>query len=152
MARHTDWKIIGRGQRGWHADGMHDGNKVSGSGGTLEGYCQEAEDGTIVYDAMDADVGAFVEWVVRGPMLDCSLPNDTIDRFGDHKTLAHMLPALGGAYQTLGIMALTDKANDKRLGSFDMLSLDLYVGLFKASVPGVKWGKVVGGNVMWDTP
>ena len=148
----TSWKIIGRGKAGWHADGLSDGNKVSGSGGTLEGYAAESADGTVVYDAEESDVGSFTVWVVNGPMVDVSLPTGTISRFGDHKTLAAMLPALGGAYQTLGIMALMQKDCECKLGSFDMLALDVYLPLFKEAVKGVKWGTVQNGAVVWDTP
>ena len=140
--------IIGRGKQGWHSDGLSNGNKCSSSGGTLENYLKEAEDGTIVYDAMEADDKAFIDWVFKGPMFNPTLAPHEIDSFerdGNKKTLLGMLPALEGAFKGLAVMALAD------LRSFDFVGRDVYLTAFREKVPGVKFGKVVNHEVVWET-
>lgn len=138
--------IIGRGQAGWHSSGTSNGNKCSSSGGSLESYLGEADDGTIVYDAKDADIGAFVTWVFKGPMVDPTLAPHEISRMGDDekKTLLGMLPALGGAFKALGAMAMQD------VSSFDFVGTDVYLAMLREQVPGVKIGKVINHQIVWD--
>lgn len=147
----TTWKVIGRGHAGWHATGLTGENRVSGSGGTLAGYCKEAEDGTIVYDAKEAG-NDFVSFVCSGPMLDVSLPDGDVNVFNDHEAMKNMMPGLGGAFLAIGMQEIMQhEKRAKKYGSMDMLSMNLWVALFKKQVPsGVKWGKVVGGAVVWD--
>lgn len=138
--------IIGRGKQGWHSDGLSNGNKCSSSGGTLETYLKEAEDGTIVYDAMEAPDAAFIDWIFKGPMFSPTLAPHEVDSMGDaKKTILGMLPALEGAFKGLAVMALSD------LRSFDFVGKDVWVTAFKERVPGVKWGKVVNHEVVWET-
>lgn len=138
--------IIGRGKNGWYADGHERGNKCSSSGGSLENYLKEAEDGTCIYDAEDADYRTFADWVLKGPMLNTLLLPHEIDSFKDNdkKTLFGMLPALEGAFKGLAVIALTD------LGSLDYVGLDVYLTGMRARVKGVKFGKVLNHKVVWE--
>jgi hypothetical protein len=148
--------LIGRGLVGWHTDTVGEPNEDSpwqytttgsGSGGTLEGYAKEAQDGTPVYDASCGDVSAFTSFVFGGPIVKASLPPGQIQRFSedDKKCLTHMMTpgGLGGDFRTLGAMALAG------LSSLDYVSVDVYLSLLKDKVPGVKFGKVEKGEVVW---
>jgi len=148
----TRWILVSRGWVGWHAKGMDDGNKVSGSGGTLEDYLQESEDGTLVYDAHEADEEAFSKFIISGPMMNQALKPGEIQRFGaaEKKALAHMLPGMGGAFKVLGILALL--SGEEKLGGFDYVATDVYMAMLKEAVPGVKFGKVVNHEIQWDAP
>jgi hypothetical protein len=138
--------IIGRGQAGWHADLIEDGNKCSSSGGSLEGYLEEAADGTPVYDAKDADGATFVSWVFKGPMIDVFLEPGQISKFGDtdKKTLLGMLPALKGGFDTLATMALAG------ISSLDYVAVDVYLAMLRETVPNVKFGVVQNKQVVWE--
>lgn len=138
--------IIGRGKAGWHSDGLSNGNKCSSSGGTLESYLKEAKDGTIIYDADEAEIGSFVEWVMKGPILDVTMAAHEIDRFGadDKQTLLGMLPALKGGFAAVAAMALSD------LRSFDKVGLDVYLTAMRERVVGIKIGKVINHQIVWD--
>lgn len=138
--------IIGRGKMGWHADGMsNSGNRCSSSGGSLDSYLTQAQDGTWIYDAEDANHCAFATWVISGPMLDPRLDPHEIDHFnsGDKKTLLGLLPGLGGDFRKLGVMALSD------LSSFDFVGLDVYLAGLR-EIPGIKIGRVYNHQVEWE--
>lgn len=139
--------MIGRGKCGWHSDGLSNGNKCSSSGGTLDKYLSEADDGTIVYDAMNAPIDAFTDWVYKGPMFNPKLAAHEIDSFDgkDKNTLLGMLPALKGDFKNLGIRALSD------LRSFDFVGLDVYLTALRERVPGIKIGKVLNHAVVWES-
>lgn len=142
MSRRINWKVIGRGHVGWHADGVTvDGNKVSGSGGSLEGYLAESDPGTLVYDALEANDIDFVAMVLAGPICDPTLKDSEVHRFGEKAALAAMLPGLGGAFQVMGVLALLED-NETRIGSMDFVAPDLYMAMLKAKVKGIKLGKV----------
>lgn len=138
--------LIGRGQNGWHSDGLSNGNKCSSSGGSLESYLKEADDGTPIYDAKDADIGDFIDWVYKGPMPNPSLDPDQIDSFrkGDQQTLLGMLPALGGAFKAIGVMALSE------ISSMDFVGINVYLQGLREKVRGVKIGKVQNHQIVWD--
>jgi hypothetical protein len=164
----TKWVCIHRGKAGWCADGLAcwtkggRPNKVSSSGGTMEGYAAEAEDGTIVYDAYEADSGAFITWVFRGPMLDPALKPGTDNRFTkeDAKTAIHMLPGMSGAFVGIAALASVDACTKdntsspdytkREYGSGDFVALDIYLALLRAKVPGVRFGKVINHQVVWN--
>ena len=151
MKNRTQWKIVGRGKVGWHADGItSDGHKVSGSGGDLKGYREESGEGVLVYDAKEANDGDFVAMVYGGPICDPTLKDGEVHKFGDKVALAHMLPGLGGAFATIGVMALLED-NENRIGSMDMVSTDIYISMLKAKVRGIKLGRVNDKHeVIWE--
>lgn len=128
MANRTDWKLIGRGKAGGHANGLTEENATSGSGATIEEYAKQAKNGTPVYDAMEADYDAFVSHVYRGPIVDPTLPAGTVGLF------------MGGSkpYRT------TD-----RIGSLDTVAVDVALWLLFRNVPGVRFGIVKSGAVQW---
>ena len=138
------YTLIGRGKNGWHSDGLSDGNKCSSSGGTLEHYLAEAQDGTPIYDADEAEDSAFIDFIFRGPMVDPTLPSGQVSHFGEHKALLGMLPGLKGGFASLGVMALAD------IASLDFVAVDVYVTMLRERVPGVKIGQVVNHQVEWE--
>ena len=151
------WHVVGRGLAGWHVCGVDaDGNSVSGSGGDLEdrswpsgfcaGYVSEAVEGALVYDGEEADDGAFIDFVVSGPMVDPKLSPDGVRRFGEteRRPAARMLVGLQGAY---AVMAAA--AQDERYGGLDSVGVGVYERLLRG-VPGVKIGHVRGGKVVWE--
>jgi len=150
--RRRIWKIIGRGLAGWHAAGIEEGNRVSSTGGTLEDYVSEAEEGAPVYDAEDADVGAFVHFTMAGPMDDVTLPPGKVKLFKDRAKLAAMLPALGGGFKTIGMMGLAREPGEGKyegLGSIDSVATDVWLEMLRRHVPGVRFGHVGSGRVQW---
>jgi len=147
------WAVIGRGFNGWHATGVD----VSSSGGNLDpytywtgapvpGYLAEAVEGALVYDAEKADPKAFIALVMSGPMVNPALPPDGVDRFSkaDRDNALRMAPALSGGYQTLAVLAQSDKFT-----GLDRVGVAVYESLLR-TVPGVKIGKVVKGAVRWE--
>lgn len=136
--------IIGRGKYGWHSNGTSNGNKCSSSGGNLEYYLSEAENGTYIYDAMDADLESFTNFVYSGPMVDPTLEPGTVNKFNDTKTLIGMLPGLEGGFRSLATLALGD------ITSLDYVAPDVYMCMLKEQVTGVKVGKVYDGKVVWE--
>lgn len=146
--------LIGRGLAGWHTDNVGKTFSVSGgatcsitgrsSGGTLEDYLAEAEDGVLVYDADAADVDAFSHLVITGPMVKANLPAGTLRKFGDTATLKRMLGGLEGDFHTLGVATL------EGITSLDSVAPDVWVQLLKERVPGVRVGKVVKHQVVWE--
>lgn len=137
-------KVIGRGKRGWHASGLSHGNKCSSSGGTLEGYLQEAEDGTPIYDADQAEMGAFAAFVINGPIDDPTLAPGEVKSFGETKALARMAPALGGGFRAIAAGALAG------ITSLDMVATDVYLAMLKERVPGVRFGTVRNHVAVWE--
>lgn len=145
-------KLIGRGLVGWHtsnvgklsSDGQAYASTGSSSGGSLETYLKEAEDETLIYDADQADVGAFAHFVIAGPMVKASLAAGETARFGADKALENMLPGLEGSFATVGAMALAG------FSSLDYVAPDVYIALLKAKVPGIKTGKVINHRIVWD--
>ena len=143
-------KLIGRGLNGWHSSGLDHGNRCSSSGGTLEGYLAEAEDGCLIYDADGADAGAFASFICSGPMSDFTLKLGEVKKFGERTTLARMLPGLGGAYRTIGAAALQATNQEEKLGSLDYVAVDIWLTMLKEKVSGVRFGKVISHAIVWD--
>ena len=146
--------LIGRGMAGWHADSVGEtppeGERYtstgSSSGGTLETYLKEAPAGTPIYDASECDFDTFAHFVMKGPMVRGTLGKGEVSRFTkeDKECLLGMLPGLSGGFDTLAVLALND------LSSLDYVSVDVYLQLLQEKCPGVKVGKVYGGQVVWD--
>ena len=148
MSNTDKWKLLRRGKAGWNVDGLDSmGNKVSGSGGTLENYLQECDDDTLVYDAQEADLGSFVEFVINGPMVDITLNTREVREFtaDQRSALTKMLPGLAGAFNAIATMAMVSEA-----GMLSHVSLDLYLDMLKAAVPGMKFGKVKDNQIQWE--
>lgn len=130
-ATRTQWHIIGRGLNGWHAAAP----LVSSSGGSLDpyvwhgngtqqpGYAREAIDGCPVYDASEADVSAFSRFIISGPMCEPALPADGWRKFGH---------------------------DDDEPKSLDTVGVGRYLAMLRAAVPGVRYGIIHGGEVVWD--
>lgn len=135
------YKVIGRGKVGWHAQS----ESCSSSGGTFDGYVSKAEEGALVYDAEDADYGAFVKMTIAGPMLKLSLAAGQVQKFGEleREAMVRMAPGLGGSALTIAAMAVCG------LTSLDFVALDIYEGLLR-NVPGMKVGHVRDGRVVWE--
>ncbi len=147
------WRIVGRGLAGWHASGVEEGNRVSSSGGSLEEYVAEAVEGAPVYDAEDADAGAFVHFTMAGPMDDATLPPGKVKLFKEREKLAAMLPALGGGFKTIGMMGLAREPGEGKyegLGSIDSVATDVWIEMLRRHVSGVRFGMVSGGRVEWE--
>lgn len=145
----TKWFLIGRGKNGWHAAGMEGPHqKVTSSGGTLEGYLQEAESGAAVYDAEEADMATFVRWTYRGPMVNIALKDGEVHRFMEGEASVEMMPT-GNGYQAADLDRLLYDGSHK-VGALDYVALDLYMAMMKYQVPGVKTGKVIGHAIQWD--
>ena len=137
------WAVIGRGWVGWHASG----HNVTGSGGTLEGYLAEALHGALVYDASEADEDAFQCFVIRGPMVDPTLPPGAWKKWEGHTTALAMLPGLGGDFATLARGAIEGGT------SLDYVAPDVYERLLRECVPGVRLGRVDdSGAIAWGQP
>ena len=145
MKSSTVYGIVGRGKAGWHALGMSGPHEVSSSGGTCEGYASDSPDGTLVYDAEEADYSAFVKLVCGGPIVRPNLMPHEVQRFGaaDKATLFGMLPALKGGFATIAAIAATD------LSSLDYVGVGVYEALLR-EVPGVRFGRVQSGKVVWE--
>ena len=123
--------IIGRGKASWHTHGIYQGNKCSSNGGTLEGYALEARDDTPIYDAEGAEHDAFITFVFRAPLIDVSLQP-------------------GQARKAMSQATLIVQAESSVLTSFDYVSVDVYLELLRLQVPGVRFGIVRSGKVIWD--
>jgi hypothetical protein len=145
MKNIVQYKIIGRGKASWHADAgtVEHGNigyngggtyttKESSSGGTLAEYAREAVEGCFVYDAEGADDNAFIGHVYNGPMVDVDLRAGCIRR------------ALSNVIEFTFI-------GEEKPHSIDHVSLDVFEGLLR-QIPGMKFGKVVKGRVVWEDP
>jgi len=141
MKNIAQYKIIGRGKASWHADAgtVEHGNigyngggtyttRESSNGGTLEGYAAEAVEGCLVYDAEGADADAFIDHVYKGPMVDVDLPAGCM-----RKALSDKVESFTGA------------------SSIDHVALDVFEELLR-QIPGMKFGKVVKGRVVWEDP
>lgn len=140
----TQWLVIGRGKVGWHARGFDDDkNAVSSNGGSLEEYLKEAVVGCMVYDALNADHDAFIKYVYCAPILDLALKPNEVRHFQDHKVLTAILPALGGAFETIGQIGLNN------IGSIDSVGIDVMRALL-AKIPGIRLGIVISGRVVWQ--
>jgi len=137
---HRRYGIIGRGKAGWHAAA----HNVSSSGGTLDGYVAQADEGALVYDGDGADYDTFARLVISGPMVDPGLAPGTVKRFTDTETAARMADGLEGAFK-----ALAELAQDATYGGLDYVAVDVYEGLLRG-VPGVKIGHVRAGVVEWE--
>mgnify|MGYP001589621265 CR=1 FL=1 len=153
----TRWAVIGRGFNGWHAAAPN----VTSSGGHLDdylwrgepttGYASEAAEGALVYDAEaceadEAGRNAYIDLVLRGPMLDCALPPDGVSKFSleGRQAARRMLDGLQGAFATYATLA-----QDEKFTGLDYVGLGIYEALLRR-VPGIKIGRVRGGKVIWE--
>jgi hypothetical protein len=140
------WLVIGRGFNGWHASRVN--CSLSGAYGEARGaeLARDAADGALVYDASAADSGAFVRLVLSGPMVDPALPPDGVDSCsaGLRHAMLEMAPALGGAFQTYALAA-----QDEKFRGLDRVGTGVYEALLR-TVPGVKIGRVVAGEIVWE--
>ncbi len=139
-------KLIGRGLVGWHAEGIGRYGRFSSTGGSLEDYLKQASDGTLIYDASEADSDAFIDFVFKGPMSDCTLNPGEYHKFQDMEALKRMVVNLKGGFQFLGAMALAG------FSSMDTVATDIYLALLREKVPGVKIGTVKNHQVEWEPP
>lgn len=149
--------LIGRGMNGWHTANVGEpqptpGGNVyrstgSSSGGSLQDYLREAPEGTPVYDASECDYATFSHWVIAGPMVDVRLSAGETSRV-DKRTMSGMMGegGLQGAFATVASLSLAG------FNSLDYVSVDIYLALLKDRCPGVKVGKVVKGEIVWDPP
>jgi hypothetical protein len=134
----TSWKLIQRGHAGWYAKA----DNVSSSGGSLNAYVNEAVNGATVIDSENVPFEKVAELAISGPLVDTSLPVNTVSKFTDFGTLRRMMPGLEGDFNIVGKAVLTG------LSSFDKVSLDLFVNLYRDA--GAKVGKVIDGKIVWE--
>lgn len=143
----TTWLVIGRMKAGWHAEAA---GGSSSSGGTLEKYVTEAVDGTAVYDGDACDYDLVARHVLGGPMLQAGLCG--VKRFGqnDRQAAARMLPGLSGGFDTMVQIALLEgESKDETYGSLDYVDWPTYKRLL-AKIPGMRFGTVRNGQVIWE--
>lgn len=134
-----NWKIIGRGFNGWHADNI----QCSSSGGSLEnytywtgekckGYLAEAEDGCYYYDARHLDnmqdYKPFMDFILTGPAVDVKMPPNT-----------------GRGYNNESEPFVP---NNK----YYYVSPDVYIRLLREKVPNIITGRVFNNTVTLDSP
>lgn len=140
------WKVIGRGFNGWHAERKNCSceGRYRDDGG--DDFAREAVDGALVYDAKNADVNAFSALVIGGPMLDVGLEPDAIDSFSsqDRKAALEMLPLLGDGFKRWALAAQNPKCR-----SLDKVGVAVYEGLLR-QVPGIRFGHVLAGKIVWE--
>jgi len=166
LTRTDLYTVIGRGKAGWHASRPG----CSSSGGTLEpisgtyadgrawtrpGYLAEAKEGCRVYDASEAEYGAFASFIISGPMLSTELGDEQDDCFSkaDADAARRMLPGLSGGFEVLAAHAIagTEQARlARQYGGLDRVGWGVYRRLLGA-VGGVRFGVVRNGAVVWET-
>lgn len=152
------WKLIGIGFSGWHAKRKNSScSSYYKDLATLESFVKDAEEGAVVYDASNANLSAFVNFVSNGPMLDFDLYGKEYEIFSsDSRTAALSMcgpGGLSGGFEKLVYIEAAQEISKKKIGGFggfDMVSLDLYLNLMREYVPGVRFGKVINGNVVWE--
>lgn len=125
MMKKENYTVIGRGKAGWHAQLKN----ISSSGGSLEKYVSEAMENCLVYDADSVDYDTFWDIVVKGPMVDTSLPEKTVKKFIENET-----------------RQVTDQ---EQFRAFDSVSLDVYETILR-QLPGMRIGRVNHGQVTWE--
>lgn len=159
-------QIIGRGWNGWHAHGAG----FTLTGGTLlpqpwwtgaeiaagftdrrtVGYLENAPDGTLVYDAEDADPESFTRHVIDGPILDCSLGPWSYNKFipsslGGRRMIIDLLtPDLKGrpTFYSMSLRVLNMEWN-----AYDYVGVGIFECLLR-KVNGIRMGRVRRGEVM----
>lgn len=144
------YKLIGKGQSGWHAAGISRWGTVStssyntGEDQLLE-FAKKAEEGALVYDASEAGP-QFVTVVLRGPMFDPKLPPDGVNRFSqkDREAMARMMPGLGGGFKTVAKAAM-----EEGYCGLDQVGVNVFESILR-TVPGVRIGHVREGVVVWE--
>lgn len=157
------YRIIGKGQSGWHASSCRiDPNGFVSCKSSLSSYdsspgelltiARDAEEGCPVYDASQADSAAFVSWVFSGPMCDVSLPDDACNKFTeDQKRRALAMCGPGGLSGGFDTMVEHAAAEDPaKLGSLDSVGRGIYLAELRKRVPGVRFGRVQSGAVIWE--
>jgi hypothetical protein len=139
-----NYKVIGRGKAGWHAKTTN----MSSSGGSLETYAEQAAENCLVYDADATDYDLFAKLIIAGPMVDVDLPENTVDRFTceDRLTAKAMLPGFSGGFEKLAELAI----ENENFRGLDKVSIDVFERLLR-QLPGMKIGRVVRGQVQWET-
>jgi hypothetical protein len=125
MRQKENYTVIGRGKAGWHAQLKN----ISSSGGSLEKYISEAIENCLVYDADLVDYDMFWNAVVKGPMVDLSLSQNTVDKFVEN--------------------VKREPLSNENYGSFDKVSLDIFERLLR-QLPGMRIGRVTHGQVTWE--
>lgn len=135
--------IIRRGKKDWSADGITEHGTYSSSGAALDFYLAQAEDGTLVYDAINADYNSFAKMVYQGPMIKLDLPAGTTDSFKYSNVMKQMLPSLGGSFKSIALLSLAN------FSSLDFVAPDVYLELLRKNVSGVKFGKVINHQIIW---
>ena len=147
------FRIIGKGQSGWHASSCKSSlSSYDRSPAELFKIAADAEEGCPVYDASGADSAAFVSWVLSGPMCDVSLPDEGIDRFTrEEKNLGLAMCGPGGLSGGFEVMIQQAvREDDRELGSLDSLGRSAWLAELRKRVPGVRFGRVQSGAVIWE--
>lgn len=153
------WEVIGLGQSGWHAETKNvRSSSYDPTDRQLHEYAASAIDGAQVYDASKADYGTFANFVISGPICQVGLKEEC-EFFSPKQreaALAMCGPGgLSGGYDTLVLLEATQAANPEKrysgFGGFDYVSPRLYVSLLRKHVPGVRFGQVQGGKVVWES-
>lgn len=104
------------------------------TGGSLESLLSDAHPGTFLYDADEADYGAFATQVINGPMVNPDLPPGHITPFE--------------------FVAMCDKRviplGDNEIGPFTEISLDIFEAMLR-KIPGMRIGKINADGIHWET-
>lgn len=151
------WKVIGKGHSGWHADA---GNMSSSSydpgDDRRDAYVAEAAEGCLVYDASEADADAFVRFVLGGPMCKPGLEAPEVFGAEDRKRALSMCGpgGLTGGFDTLVYLEAAQAAAPGRkfsgFGGLDQVPPAVYAALLRKHVPGTKIGHVENGVIVWE--
>ena len=139
-------KLLQIALNGWHGEG--DRSRVSFYTTHLDDCLDYALESCTILDKSMVAESDLIHNVISGPMVDVSLPPNTVDRFStkDKQTASKMLPGLGGAYSVLAKAAIEE--TPEKYGSLDRLSLDLYVDFWRKL--GAKVGTYTNGKVQWE--
>ncbi len=86
---------------------------------------------------------AFAALIISGPIVEPRLGLADTKPFTDRATAANLAQFLEGSFQTIALLAA-----GQTYRGLDEVGVDVYAGLL-ARVPGIKLGRVIGGQVVW---
>lgn len=148
MNREDTLLLVERYRNGWHGQGVHEyGTYSISGGGSLKSYADRMRDGCAVVDKSTIDSDSAISSIVNGPMPKVTLPDNTVQRFGDRETVIGLAGGLSGDFGELAAKCVRDKT----WRGLDYVSVDLYVaawaqlgarvGRWDAASRSVVWGE-----------
>lgn len=136
-------KLLEKFNNGWHGKG--DNCSVSFRTTKLERCLKDAAEGCLVVDKYGLGVEA-ISHAINGPIVDTTLPPNTINKFqiGNQAVLMLGVGGLEGAFKHF----LQKKVDFPKWSGLDNVSLDIHVLTWRKL--GARVGKVVDGKVVWE--